>query len=167
MKKQLFVLAALVMAASMFLAACGPAATTAAPATASCDCRSCDCRSCDRRSCDRRSCGPQQSRSAGSSVLVLVLIRPRSPLSRAWSMTSMLTQNAIHLGMEIIPNASARDTLSTEIAAGAGPDIVGPVGWIGSNAFGGQWLDIAPYLQSTNYDSQQVRSCPDEDVPDR
>ena len=33
MKKQLYVLVALIMAASMFLSACGAAATTAAPAT--------------------------------------------------------------------------------------------------------------------------------------
>ncbi len=65
------------------------------------------------------------------------------------------SQDKIYLVDEVIPNASARDTISTEIAAGAGPDIVGPVGWIGSNAFGGQWLDIAPYLAATNYDTSK------------
>jgi multiple sugar transport system substrate-binding protein len=65
------------------------------------------------------------------------------------------SQSTIYLVDEVIPNASARDTISTEIAAGAGPDIVGPVGWIGSNAFYGQWLDLAPYIKSTNYDTSK------------
>ena len=63
------------------------------------------------------------------------------------------SHKTIRLSMEIVPNASARDTLSTEIAAGDGPDVVGPIGSLGSNAFGGQWLNIAPYLQSTAYDT--------------
>jgi multiple sugar transport system substrate-binding protein len=61
----------------------------------------------------------------------------------------------INLVMEVIPYDSAKDTLSTEIAAGNGPDIVGPVGWGGSNAFYGQWLDIAPYIKSSGYDTAQ------------
>ncbi len=67
-------------------------------------------------------------------------------------------QDKIHLVIEVIPNASARDTISTEIAAGAGPDIVGPVGWVGSNAFAGQWLDIAPYLAASNYDTTKFEA---------
>jgi len=63
------------------------------------------------------------------------------------------SQDKIHLVIEVIPNASARDTIATEIAAGAGPDIVGPVGWIGSNAFAGQWLDLSPYMKKYNYDT--------------
>ena len=54
--------------------------------------------------------------------------------------------------IEIVPFDSARDTLSTQIASGAGPDIVGPVGWGGSNDFYGQWLDISPYIQSSGFD---------------
>ena len=68
------------------------------------------------------------------------------------------SQDKIHLIIEVIPNASARDTISTEIAAGAGPDIVGPVGWVGSNAFAGQWLDIAPYLAATKYDTTKFEA---------
>jgi multiple sugar transport system substrate-binding protein len=58
------------------------------------------------------------------------------------------SQDKIELVLEIVPYDSARDTLSTQIASGAGPDIVGPVGWGGSNDFFGQWLDITPYLGS-------------------
>jgi multiple sugar transport system substrate-binding protein len=56
------------------------------------------------------------------------------------------SQDKIQLILEIVPNASAQDTLSTEIASGNGPDIIGPVGWAGSNAFHGQWLDLTPYM---------------------
>src|SRR5688500_9177677 len=45
------------------------------------------------------------------------------------------SQDRIELVLEIVPYDSARDTLSTQIASGAGPDIVGPVGWGGSNDF--------------------------------
>jgi len=58
------------------------------------------------------------------------------------------SQDKIELVLEIVPFDSARDTLSTQIASGAGPDIVGPVGWGGSNDFYGQWLDVTPYLDT-------------------
>lgn len=56
------------------------------------------------------------------------------------------SQDAINLILEIVPFDSAKDVLSTQIAAGNGPDIIGPVGWGGSNAFFGQWLDLTPYM---------------------
>ena len=56
------------------------------------------------------------------------------------------SQDKIQLILEIVPNNSAMDALATEIASGNGPDIVGPVGWAGSNAFHGQWLDLKPYI---------------------
>jgi multiple sugar transport system substrate-binding protein len=59
----------------------------------------------------------------------------------------------IELVLEVVPNESARDTLATQIASGAGPDIVGPVGWGGSNAFFGQWLDLTPYIESSGFDT--------------
>jgi len=63
------------------------------------------------------------------------------------------SQDKIQLILEIIPYNSARDTLSTQIASGNGPDIVGPVGWGGSNDFFGQWLDIAPQIASSGFDT--------------
>ena len=54
------------------------------------------------------------------------------------------SQDKIQLVLEIVPFDAAEDTLATQIASGAGPDIVGPVGWGGSNAFYGQWLDLSP-----------------------
>jgi multiple sugar transport system substrate-binding protein len=63
------------------------------------------------------------------------------------------SQDRIELVLEVVPYDSARDTLSTQIAAGAGPDIVGPVGWGGSNDFYGQWLDIGPLIESSGFDT--------------
>src|SRR5689334_3788322 len=59
------------------------------------------------------------------------------------------SQDKIQMILEVVPHASGRDTLSTEIASGSGPDIVGPVGWAGSNDFFGQWLDIAPLIKKS------------------
>ncbi len=63
------------------------------------------------------------------------------------------SQDKIQLIMEVIPYNSAKDTLATEIASGNGPDIVGPVGWAGSNAFFGQWLDLAPLITKNKFDT--------------
>jgi multiple sugar transport system substrate-binding protein len=48
----------------------------------------------------------------------------------------------LFLQMEVVPFDSAKDTILTEIAAGNGPDIVGPVGWAGSAALHGEWADL-------------------------
>jgi len=59
------------------------------------------------------------------------------------------------LKIEIVTYDSARDTLSTQIASGNGPDLVGPVGVGGLAAFDGQWLDLGPHIQKTGYDTSQ------------
>ena len=61
----------------------------------------------------------------------------------------------IKLTFEAVPYASARDTLATQLASGAGPDIVGPVGIGGAEAFHGQWLDLQPYIDKNKYDMSQ------------
>jgi multiple sugar transport system substrate-binding protein len=62
------------------------------------------------------------------------------------------SQDEIELVLTIVPFESGRDTLSTLIAAGTAPDIVGPVGVGGSNAFSDQWADLTPYIDATGYD---------------
>ncbi len=64
------------------------------------------------------------------------------------------SQDKIELIMEVVPNASSRDTLATQIASGNGPDIVGPVGWDGSNSFYGQYLDLAPLIEKYGFDTE-------------
>ncbi|MDZ4771449.1 MAG: extracellular solute-binding protein [Chloroflexota bacterium] len=68
--------------------------------------------------------------------------------------------NASHDDIELrltlaASNAVAVDTLSTLIAGNTPPDIVGPVGFTGANSFAGQWLDLAPLVESSGYDLSQ------------
>jgi multiple sugar transport system substrate-binding protein len=66
------------------------------------------------------------------------------------------SQDAIELVINIAgSNQTAPDVLSTLIASGEAPDIVGPVGFAGSNQYAGQWLDLAPLVESTGYDLAQ------------
>jgi multiple sugar transport system substrate-binding protein len=61
----------------------------------------------------------------------------------------------IHLTFEAVPYQGARDALSTQIGSGNGPDIVGPVGVGGAEAFHGQWLDLQPLIDKAGYDMSQ------------
>lgn len=66
------------------------------------------------------------------------------------------SQDRINLVMNVVENTVAYDTLSTLIATpGGGPDIIGPVGNDGANSFAGNWLDIAPLVEASNYDLTQ------------
>ena len=61
----------------------------------------------------------------------------------------------ITLKFEVVTYDAARDTLATQIASGNGPDIVGPVGVGGAEAFHGQWLDLGPLIEEQGYDLSQ------------
>ena len=63
------------------------------------------------------------------------------------------SQDRITLKLEVVPFKDARDTLSTQIAAGDGPDIIGPVGWAGANPYEGQWANLAPLIRQANFDT--------------
>jgi multiple sugar transport system substrate-binding protein len=65
------------------------------------------------------------------------------------------SQTRIQLVLEIVPRESAEDTLATEIAAGVGPDIVGPINWFEANVFTGEWLDLEPSLAASGYDTSR------------
>ncbi len=63
------------------------------------------------------------------------------------------SQDEIELVINIAAsNETARDTLSTLVAAGSAPDIIGPVGVGGSNAFADLWADLTPLIESSDYD---------------
>jgi multiple sugar transport system substrate-binding protein len=63
------------------------------------------------------------------------------------------SQDKIELEINIAPTfETATDTMSTLIAAGTPPDIVGPVGVGGSHQYADQWVDLKPFLDKTNYD---------------
>jgi multiple sugar transport system substrate-binding protein len=59
------------------------------------------------------------------------------------------------LKFEVTTYDAARDTLSTQIASGNAPDIVGPAGVGGLAAFEGQWLDLTDYIANSGYDTSQ------------
>ena len=66
--------------------------------------------------------------------------------------------NAEHDDIELViniaaSNETARDTLSTLLAAGTPPDIVGPVGVAGSNSFADQWADITDLVEADGFDT--------------
>jgi multiple sugar transport system substrate-binding protein len=62
------------------------------------------------------------------------------------------SQDGIELVLEIVQNDVAYDTLSTQIASGSAPDIIGPVGIRGAHAFNGRWLDLQPLVDASGYD---------------
>ena len=137
MKKLLYVLSLLIIA-SMILAACGGGAPTAAPAA-------------EEPAAEAPAAEPPPAASEKVQIRWFVGLGTGTDPPQVATQEEVVedfnaSQDRIELVLEIVPYDSARDTLSTQIASGAGPDIVGPVGWGGSNDFFGQWLDITPYL---------------------
>jgi multiple sugar transport system substrate-binding protein len=61
----------------------------------------------------------------------------------------------IELVLEVVAYDAARDALATQVASGNPPDIVGPVGVQGSEAFHGQWLDLTSLIEAADYDLSQ------------
>jgi multiple sugar transport system substrate-binding protein len=61
----------------------------------------------------------------------------------------------IRLKLEVVPYDAAYDTLATQIGGNNPPDIVGPMGIGGANAFPNQWLDLTDLIQTTGYDLSQ------------
>lgn len=62
------------------------------------------------------------------------------------------THDDIQLEIIIVDNTVAYDTLSTLISSNEAPDIVGPVGVDGSNAYNSYYLNLAPLVEATGYD---------------
>lgn len=62
------------------------------------------------------------------------------------------SQDEITLVAEYVDNETAADVLATQIAAGNPPDIIGPVGLEGSNAFAGQYADLDPLIEEAGFD---------------
>ncbi|MFG3340735.1 ABC transporter substrate-binding protein [Glycomyces sp. NPDC048151] len=62
------------------------------------------------------------------------------------------SQDEIELVLEIVDADQAPDILSTQIATGDAPDIVGPMGIRGRSTFPGAWLDLTPLIEENDYD---------------
>ncbi len=65
------------------------------------------------------------------------------------------THDDIQLEIVYVTNEVSVTTLSTLIATGEAPDIVGPVGGAGSAAFAGNFLDLQPLVDADGYDLSQ------------
>jgi multiple sugar transport system substrate-binding protein len=65
------------------------------------------------------------------------------------------SRDDIQINLIIVENNVAVDTLATLIATGEGPDIVGPAGFAGANAFRGNWLGIDELVEADGYDMSQ------------
>ncbi len=143
MKKHLATLLGLLVVVSMILVACGPAApATEGPSVAT------DVAPTDAPAGDGDKVQIRWFVGLGTGT------NPEQVTAQEEVVADFnASQDRIELVLEIVPYDSARDTLSTQIASGAGPDLVGPVGWGGSNDFFGQWLDIAPYIEELAFDT--------------
>ena len=168
MKKQLYVLIALVMAASIILAACGtttavpPAPATSAPATAAPGATAAPATAAPATAAPvppTPTPYPIANCQAGKTcVRLFVGLGGGTDLAAIAVEESIIkdfnaSQDKIQGILEVIPHTAGRDTLATEISAGNGPDLVGPVGWAGANEFYGQWLDLTPFIKSHNFDT--------------
>jgi multiple sugar transport system substrate-binding protein len=65
------------------------------------------------------------------------------------------SQDEIYLVPEYLPWSSAYDILATQMASGDAPDIIGPAGWVNSENYHGEWLDLAPYIAASSYDTSK------------
>ena len=65
------------------------------------------------------------------------------------------SQDDIVLEVVFVTNSESVATLSTLIATGESPDIIGPVGFSGSNAFIDNLLPIDSFVEETGYDLSQ------------
>jgi multiple sugar transport system substrate-binding protein len=61
----------------------------------------------------------------------------------------------IHVELEVVEYEEAYDILAVQLNSPNPPDVVGPAGISGAEAFHGQWLDLQPLVDSTGYDLSQ------------
>jgi multiple sugar transport system substrate-binding protein len=74
------------------------------------------------------------------------------PKEKAWVDNFNKSQTDACVLIQIVHNPESYDTLKAQLAAGTGPDIVGPVGKAGRASFQGSWADIAPLAQKAGFD---------------
>jgi multiple sugar transport system substrate-binding protein len=168
MRKSLFALLSVLVVASMLLAACGGAAPAAAPAPAeqaTTEATAEAAAATEEATTEATEAAAEATEAAAEATTEAAPAEAAAPSGDRVQIRWFIglgtgadakqipieeelvkkfneSQDKIELVMEAVPNVSARDTLATQIASGNGPDIIGPVGWDGSNSFYGQYLDL-------------------------
>jgi multiple sugar transport system substrate-binding protein len=163
MKKQLYILIALLMAVSMVLTSCAPATTaapaeavpaeaTAAPAEAGVATAAPTATVVPTVMSGGEGCDPNAPKinwfvglGGGTDPAVI-------PQEKAWVDKYNKSQTYACLVLQIVHNPESYDALRAMIAAGNPPDIVGPVGKLGRENFRGGWADITPLAEANNID---------------
>jgi len=136
-RKPFYILLALLVAASMLLTACGGAAPTEAPAV-------------EEPAVEEPAVEEPAAAEKVQIRWFIGLGTGSNPEHLAGQEAVVERFNSTHdnieLIMDIVTNEQAPDQLKTQIAAGNPPDLIGPVGWSGTNEFSGLFLDLEPYL---------------------
>jgi multiple sugar transport system substrate-binding protein len=154
MRKTFYIVTVLVMALSMLLAACGAPAPTATDVPVVEEASETPAPAGDEATATAEPTAtptqyPMQACKAGATCIrwFIGLGTGTDPAQLVAEQSVVddfnASQTEIFLQMEVVPFASAKDTILTEIAAGNGPDVIGPVGWNGSAALFGQWADLS------------------------
>jgi multiple sugar transport system substrate-binding protein len=74
------------------------------------------------------------------------------PKEVAWVDKFNKSQTEACVTLQVVHNPESYDTLKAQLAAGQGPDIVGPVGKAGRASFQGSWADVSALAQEANVD---------------
>jgi multiple sugar transport system substrate-binding protein len=74
------------------------------------------------------------------------------PKQAAWVDNFNKSQTEACLTLQVVHNPESYDTLKAQLAAGTGPDIVGPVGKAGRASFQGSWADVSALAAEANVD---------------
>jgi len=74
------------------------------------------------------------------------------PKEKDWVDKFNKSQTDACLTLQVVHNPESYDTLKAQLAAGAAPDIVGPVGKAGRASFQGAWADVGALAASAGFD---------------
>jgi multiple sugar transport system substrate-binding protein len=170
MRKTLYIVTALVMTVSMLLAACGTATTpTTEPATAVVQAQATDT-TAPAMATDVPTAAvtdtpgptatptayPKADCKAGFTCVNWFIglgtgtdpaqLTAEQSVTDDFNADPARATDKIQLIMVVVPYNSAKDIILTQIAAGNGPDVIGPVGWNGSMSLAGQFLDLTKQI---------------------
>ena len=158
MRKSSFLMIALLVMVALLVAACGGTAPTPAPEQPAAEAPQAE----EAEAPAEEAEAPAEPAGAGDRVQIRWFVglgtggQPEAIEAQEAVVEDFNnSQDEIELVLEIVQNDVAYDTLSTQIASGSAPDVIGPVGIRGANAFNGRWLDLQPLVDASGYDLGQ------------